>query len=46
MLYGFSFEDLATYRFTSDGRNLIEDFLKRRGWRLCKVAGDSLNAPG
>ena len=33
MLYGFSFEDLATYRFTSDGRNLIEDFLKRRGWR-------------
>jgi len=33
MLFGFSFEDLATYRFTSDGRNLIEDFLKRRGWR-------------
>lgn len=33
MLAGFSFEDLATYRFTSDGRNLIEDFLKRRGWR-------------
>ncbi len=33
MLFGFSFEDLATYRFTSDGRNLIEDFLDRRGWR-------------
>jgi len=33
MLFGFSFEDLATYRFTPDGRNLTEDFLKRRGWR-------------
>jgi hypothetical protein len=32
-LYMFCFEDLSTYRFTSDGRNLTEDFLKRRGWR-------------
>jgi hypothetical protein len=33
MIIGFCAEDLATYRFPPDGRNLIEDFLKRRGWR-------------
>ncbi len=33
MLMLFCFEDLATYRSSADGRNLIDDFLKRRGWR-------------
>ena len=33
MMFGFCFEDLASMRFPPDDRNLIEDFLKRRGWR-------------
>jgi len=33
MLMLFCFEDLATSRSSDDGRNLIDDFLKRRGWR-------------
>ena len=33
IMFGFCFEDLASMRFPPDDRNLIEDFLKRRGWR-------------
>jgi len=33
MMIGFFFEDLASRRFPPDGDNLVEDFLKRRGWR-------------
>ena len=32
-MFGFCFEDLASMRFPPDDRNLVEDFLKRRGWR-------------
>lgn len=33
MAFGFCFEDLASLRFPPDNRNLVEDFLKCRGWR-------------
>ncbi len=32
-MLGFCFEDLASMRFPPDDRNLVEDFLRRRGWR-------------
>jgi hypothetical protein len=32
-MFGLCFEDLASMRFPPDDRNLVEDFLKRRGWR-------------
>jgi hypothetical protein len=32
-MFGFCFEDLASMRFSPNDRNLVEDFLKRRGWR-------------
>jgi hypothetical protein len=33
MLFGVAFEDLVSRRFDPDDRNLIDDYLKRRGWR-------------
>ncbi len=33
MLYGCAFEDFLTCRFDDDGLNIVDDFLKRRGWR-------------
>lgn len=32
ILWGCAFEDLLTRRFEPDGRNLVDDYLKRRGW--------------
>ena len=32
VLWGGAFEDLATREVDPDGRNLIDDYLKRRGW--------------
>lgn len=32
-LWGCAFEDLATRILEPDGRNLIDDYLKRRGWK-------------
>lgn len=32
VLWGCAFEDLATRAVTPDGRNLVEEYLKRRGW--------------
>lgn len=31
-LWGCAFEDLATRVFEPDGRNLVDEYLKRRGW--------------
>lgn len=31
-LWGCAFEDLLTQELEPDGRNLVEDYLKRRGW--------------
>lgn len=33
MLFGMMFEDFISRDFAPDGRNLIDDYLKRRGWR-------------
>jgi len=33
MMFGLCFEDLASLRIPPDDRNLVDDFLKRRGWR-------------
>jgi hypothetical protein len=33
MLFGMMFEDLASRGLPPDGRNLIDDYLQRRGWR-------------
>jgi len=33
MLLGVIFEDLASRRLPPDDRNLVDDYLKRRGWR-------------
>lgn len=32
VLWGCAFEDLATRTIEPDGRNLVEEYLKRRGW--------------
>jgi len=32
VLWGCAFEDLATWEIEPDGRNLVDDYLKRRGW--------------
>lgn len=32
ILWGCAFEDLATRIFEPDGRNLVDSYLKRRGW--------------
>ena len=32
VLWGCAFEDLATRTLEPDGRNLVDDYLKRRGW--------------
>ncbi len=32
VLWGCAFEDLLTREVEPDGRNLVEDYLKRRGW--------------
>ena len=31
-LWGCAFEDLLTQELEPDGRNLVDDYLKRRGW--------------
>jgi len=33
MLFGILFEDFISYRFPPDEINIIDDYLKRRGWR-------------
>jgi hypothetical protein len=33
MLFGIAFEDFATRQLPPDSRNLIDDYLERRGWR-------------
>lgn len=33
MLFGMMFEDFASRHLAPDGKNLIDDYLKRRGWR-------------
>ena len=33
MMYGFMFEDFLSRRLPPDDRNIIDDYLKRRGWR-------------
>src|SRR5919199_1882187 len=33
MLWGCAFEDFLTRRFEPDGRNLVEAYLQRRGWK-------------
>ncbi len=33
MLFGLIFEDFVSRRLPPDGRNIIDDYLKRRGWR-------------
>ncbi len=33
MVFGVVFEDFASRRFAPDDRNLIDDYVKRRGWR-------------
>jgi len=38
MLFGLFIEDLASRRFTPGNRNIVDDYLKRRGWRE-SVAG-------
>jgi hypothetical protein len=40
MLIGMFIEDLASRRFTPGNRNIVDDYLKRRGWRE-SVAGGS-----
>lgn len=32
VLFGIALEDLMTRRFEPDGQNLVDDYLKRRGW--------------
>lgn len=32
-LWGCAFEDFLTRRVGPDGRNVVEDYLKRRGWK-------------
>ena len=32
-LWGCAFEDFLTRDLEPDGRNLVEDYLKRRGWK-------------
>ena len=32
VLFGCALEDLMTHRFEPDGQNLVDDYLKRRGW--------------
>ena len=32
-LWGCAFEDFLTRRFGPDSRNIVDDYLKRRGWR-------------
>ena len=34
VLWGCAFEDLATRTVEADGRNLADDYLKRRGWNV------------
>ena len=31
-LWGCAFEDLVTRVFEPDGRNIVDEYLKRRGW--------------
>ena len=33
MLFGIVFEDFVSRRLPPDGRNIIDDYLQRRGWR-------------
>jgi hypothetical protein len=33
MLFGLMFEDFLSRRLPPDDRNIIDDYLKRRGWR-------------
>ncbi len=33
MLFGIVFEDFVSRRFPPDNRNVVDDYLKRRGWR-------------
>jgi hypothetical protein len=44
MLFGVAFEDLVSRRFDPDDRNLIDDYLKRRGWRESPVSRRYLTA--
>jgi hypothetical protein len=32
-LFGCAFEDFTTCNFEPDGRNVVDDYLKRRGWK-------------
>lgn len=33
MLFGMMFEDFLSRRIPPDGKNVVDDYLKRRGWR-------------
>ncbi|NIO42638.1 MAG: hypothetical protein GTO41_22330, partial [Burkholderiales bacterium] len=33
MLFGVFIEDLASRRFSPGNRNIVDDYLERRGWR-------------
>ena len=37
-LWGCAFEDFLTRRFEPDGRNPVETYLKRRGWKESAAA--------
>jgi hypothetical protein len=44
MLFGGVFEDFASRRLPPEGRNLIDDYLARRGWRESPVGRRYLTA--
>ncbi len=44
MLFGVAFEDFVSRRFAPEDRNLIDDYLERRGWRESPVGRRYLTA--
>jgi hypothetical protein len=44
MLFGVVFEDFVSRRFAPEDRNLIDDYLERRGWRESPVGRRYLTA--
>ena len=44
VLFGCALEDLMTRRFDPDGENLVDDYLKRRGWNEAALTKVYLSA--
>jgi hypothetical protein len=44
VLFGCALEDLMTRRFEPDGENLVDDYLKRRGWNEAALTKVYLSA--